>query len=399
MAESIIFENVSKKYGNVQALDNVSFAVEKGQFFSLLGPSGCGKTTLLRIVAGFETPDSGRVLLDNIDITHLPPNKRPVNTVFQNYALFPHLNVWENIAFGLRIKKLPVTEIEYEVERMLQLIQMEDQAHKMPDQISGGQKQRVAIARALVNKPRVLLLDEPLAALDLKLRQKMLLELDSIHDEVGITFLFVTHDQTEAMAVSDQIAVFRHGKIEQIGNPMELYESPKSSFVAAFIGDTNFLDGIVGEKVDNEYIKLILDDFPDVLCFNDKQLNLNDLVHLSIRPEKIQISSEKPAESHFSNIFQGVVEDIVYKGDHTKFWVRIGEHRIAVSQQHSRFLLDHKRVSWKDTVWLYWHADDGFMLERYSASDENLTEIPSEKIGDFDENENGYLDNPEFREE
>lgn len=385
MVDSIVFENVSKRYGNVQALDNVSFAVKKGDFFSLLGPSGCGKTTLLRIVAGFEKPDSGRVLLDGVDITNIPANKRPVNTVFQNYALFPHLTVFENIAFGLRIAKKPSDEIQREVERMLKLIQMEDQARKKPDQISGGQKQRVAIARALINHPRVLLLDEPLAALDLKLRQKMLLELDSIHDEVGITFLFVTHDQTEAMAVSDQIAVFRHGKIEQIGSPIELYESPKSSFVAAFIGDTNFLDGKVLEKVDQEYLKLSLDGFPDVLCFNDKQLSVNDLVHLSVRPEKIHISKEKPQENKFYNLFSGVVEDIVYKGDHTKFWVRIGDWRIAVSKQHSRFLLDEKTLTWKDSVWIWWHADDGFMLERYSEKDESLTETPSEKIGDFDE--------------
>ncbi|HRD55531.1 MAG TPA: ABC transporter ATP-binding protein [Parachlamydiaceae bacterium] len=385
MEKSIIFENVSKRYGDVQALDNVSFSVEKGQFFSLLGPSGCGKTTLLRIVAGFEKPDSGRVLLDGIDITGLPPNKRPVNTVFQNYALFPHLTVFDNIAFGLSIAGRPSSEIEKEVKGMLQLIQMEEQAYKKPDAISGGQKQRVAIARALVNHPRVLLLDEPLAALDLKLRQKMLLELDSIHDEVGITFLFVTHDQTEAMAVSDQIAVFRQGKVEQIGSPVELYESPRSSFVAAFIGDTNFLDGKVGGKVDQDYIKLTLEDFPDVLCFNDKQLNVNDLVHLSIRPEKIHISAEKPESAKWHNVFLGVVEDIVYKGDHTKFWVRLGEYRLAVSQQHSRFLLDEKPIKWQDTVWIWWHADDGFMLERYSEKDENLTEIPSEKIGDFDE--------------
>lgn len=385
MADSIIFENVSKRYGDVQALDNVSFSVEKGQFFSLLGPSGCGKTTLLRIVAGFERPDSGRVLLDGIDITNLPANRRPVNTVFQNYALFPHLNVWDNIAFGLSIAGRPINEIEREVTRMLKLIQMEDQAHKTPDAISGGQKQRVAIARALINHPRVLLLDEPLAALDLKLRQKMLLELDSIHDEVGITFLFVTHDQTEAMAVSDQIAVFRQGKIEQIGSPVELYESPKSSFVAAFIGDTNFLDGKVGQKVDQEYIKLSLEDFPDVLCFNDKHLNINDLVHLSIRPEKIHISSEKPESHKWHNVFEGIVDDIVYKGDHTKFWVRIGEYRLAVSQQHSRFLLDEKPIKWKDLVWIWWHADDGFMLERYSENDENLTEVPSDNIWDIDE--------------
>lgn len=384
MADSIVFENVSKNYGSVTALNNVSFKVNKGDFFSLLGPSGCGKTTLLRIVAGFERPDSGRVLLDGVDITSLPPNKRPVNTVFQNYALFPHLTVFENIAFGLRIAKKEEAEVQREVESMLRLIQMEDQAWKTPDQISGGQKQRVAIARALVNKPSLLLLDEPLAALDLKLRQKMLLELDLIHDQVGITFIFVTHDQSEAMAVSDKIAVFHKGKVEQIGTPVELYESPKSSFVAAFIGDTNFLDGRVAEKIDKEYSQLIVEEFPKITCFNDKQLSVGDLVHLSVRPEKIHISSEKPASHPRHNAFQAVVEDVVYKGDHTKFWVRIEGYRIAVAQQHSRFLLDEKPIKWGDKVWIWWHADDGFMLERYSESDERLTEEPSETIGSAD---------------
>lgn len=384
--ESIVFENVSKKYGSVQALNQVSFSVKKGEFFSLLGPSGCGKTTLLRIVAGFEKPDEGRVLIDGQDITHLPANKRPVNTVFQNYALFPHLNLWDNIAFGLRIANRPAKEIKSEVEKMLHLIQMEEHAYKRPDQISGGQKQRVAIARALINKPRVLLLDEPLAALDLKLRQKMLMELDLIHDEVGITFLFVTHDQTEAMAVSDRIAVFHQGKVEQIGTPVELYESPKSSFVAAFIGDTNFLDGRVAEKLEEEYSRLLVEDFPKVICFDDKKLSVGDLVHLSIRPEKIQISSEKPIANPKHNILPAVVADIVYKGDHTKFWVRVDGYLIAVLQQHSRFLLDEKSIKWNDKVWIWWHADDGFMLERYSESDELLTEIPSEKIGDTESN-------------
>lgn len=391
MVDSIVFENVSKKYGSVQALNNVSFTVKKGEFFSLLGPSGCGKTTLLRIVAGFEHPDEGRVLIDGEDITHLPANQRPVNTVFQNYALFPHLTVWENIAFGMRIVKRPFDEIKSEVERMLHLIQMEDQAYKRPDQISGGQKQRVAIARALVNKPRVLLLDEPLAALDLKLRQKMLLELDLIHDEVGITFLFVTHDQTEAMAVSDRIAVFHKGKVEQIGTPVQLYESPKSSFVAAFIGDTNFLDGRVAEKLEKEYSQLEVENFPKVLCFNDKQLSVGDFVHLSIRPEKIHITSEKPGANPRHNILPAFVEDIVYKGDHTKFWVRVEGYLIAVLQQHSRFLLDEKPISWNDSVWIWWHADDGFMLERYNESDELLTEIPSEKIGDTESESEGDI--------
>jgi len=381
VGNSVVFDNVSKSYGLTRAVQNVSFSIETGQFFSILGPSGCGKTTLLRLVAGFEKPDSGRILIDGQDITNLAPNKRPVNTIFQNYALFPHLSVWENIAFGLHIAKRPPQEIAREVERMLDLIQMEPHARKKPDQISGGQKQRVAIARALINKPRVLLLDEPLAALDLKLRQKMLLELDLIHDQVGITFLFITHDQTEAMAVSDRIAVLHQGKIEQIGTPIELYEAPKSSFVAAFIGDTNFLDGRVAEKTARDYSLLAVDDFPPILCFNDKQLSVGELVHLSVRPEKIHIVRERPPDNPRHNCYQGVVEDVVYKGDHTKFWVRVGGHRVGVIQQHSRFFLDEKPIKWNDPVWIWWHADDGFMLEKYSASDQKLTQTPSDEVG------------------
>jgi spermidine/putrescine transport system ATP-binding protein len=383
MVDSLLFENVSKAFGNTKALDNISFSIKKGEFFSLLGPSGCGKTTLLRLVAGFERPDKGRILLDGVDITHLPPNQRPVNTVFQNYALFPHLSIWENIAFGLKIAKCPKDEIEYKVDKMLTLIQMNSHAKKWPDQISGGQKQRVAIARALINQPQVLLLDEPLAALDLKLRQTMLLELDRIHDEVGITFVFVTHDQTEAMAVSDRIAVLHHAKLEQIGTPVDLYEKPESNFVAAFIGDTNFLDGLVAEKVDNNYSLLKIDNFPNILCENDKKLSVGDLVHLSIRPEKIHISHEKPPFHPLQNLLQGIVEDIVYKGDHTHYWTKISHYRIAVTQQHSRFL-DEQPIKWNDPVWIWWHADDGFMLERYSAADEKITEIQPSPINEND---------------
>lgn len=370
MAESVVFEKISKKFGNSIALDNVSFSIEKGEFFSILGPSGCGKTTLLRLLAGFEKPDSGRIYLDGQDITDLPPNKRPVNTIFQNYALFPHLTIKENIAFGLRIAKKPESEITKEVDRMLQLIQMQEHGHKYPETISGGQKQRVAIARALVNHPQVLLLDEPLAALDLKLRQKMLLDLDIIHDQVGITFVFVTHDQTEAMAVSDRIAVLKKGKLEQIGTPIEIYEAPQSSFVAAFIGDTNFLDGAVTGQVQNDYCQVDVDGFDKVICYNDKKLSPKDRVHLSVRPEKIHISHDKPPSNPLHNIFQGVVDDVIYKGDHTHFGVKVLNLKISTTQQHSRFLLDEKPIRWNDKVWIWWHADDGFMLERYAASEE-----------------------------
>ncbi len=379
MPDSLEFECVRKGFGSVKALDEISFSIKKGEFFSLLGPSGCGKTTLLRLVAGFEKPDSGRILLDGQDITNVPANQRPINTVFQSYALFPHLTVWDNIAFGLRIAKHSKEYIKKEVESMLALIQMEDHAYKKPDYISGGQKQRVAIARALVNRPRVLLLDEPLAALDLKLRQRMLLELDLIHDEVGITFLYVTHDQNEAMAVSDRIAILNRGKLEQIGRPIELYEAPQSSFVAAFIGDTNFLDGWVAEQQLKEYSLLSIEDFPQVLCFNDKKLSVSDPVHMSIRPEKIHISREKPADKPLINSMPGIIEDIIYQGDHTKFGVRVGGHRMTVFQQHSRFLLDESPITWNDKVWLWWHADDGFILERYQVIKNNEAEITSEK--------------------
>jgi spermidine/putrescine transport system ATP-binding protein len=399
LADFLVFENISKHFGSTRAADNVSLSIQKGEFFSLLGPSGCGKTTLLRILAGFEQPDGGRILLDGEDITTLPPHKRKVNTIFQNYALFPHLTVYENIAFGLRIAKRSKQEIASETERMLRLIQMEDQAHKRPDMISGGQKQRVAIARALINKPQVLLLDEPLAALDLKLRQRMLIELDLIHDEVGITFLYVTHDQGEAMSLSDRIAVMNHGRIEQIGAPAEIYESPRSSFVAAFIGDTNFFEGEVADAPENEYSRLKIEGFPDVLCFNDKQMNKQmdqpigkgNSVYLSIRPEKFNISREEPTVDARHNKMRARVEEVIYLGTHTKYWVRIQKHRIAIFRQHSRFLLDEKPIRWHEDVWITWHADDGFMLERYNESDESLTNMPPQKVGEraFDGSENG----------
>lgn len=391
--EFLEFRNVSKHFGKICAVDQVSLSIQRGEFFSLLGPSGCGKTTLLRILAGFETPDGGgEVLLDGVNIAALPPNKRKVNTIFQNYALFPHLNVRENIAFGLRIAKVPRPQIDEEVDRMLALIQMESQAHKRPDQISGGQKQRVAIARALINKPQVLLLDEPLAALDLKLRQRMLVELDLIHDQVGITFLYVTHDQGEAMSLSDRIAVMHHGAIEQIGTPAEIYEAPRSSFVAAFIGDTNFFEGQVTELLGTDYSCLTIDGFPDVLCFNDKQIQPGNLIFLSIRPEKIRISRDRPeASPTFTNLAQAHVEDVIYLGSHTRYWVRVQEYRIAVMSQHNRFLLDEKPIQWHEDVWISWHADDGFMLERYNESDETLNSLPPENVGDLGGNGDAAL--------
>ncbi|OGD18786.1 MAG: spermidine/putrescine ABC transporter ATP-binding protein [Candidatus Aminicenantes bacterium RBG_16_63_16] len=363
MSEFLEFRNVSKRFGEIRAVDGVSLEIKKGEFFSLLGPSGCGKTTMLRLAAGFEQPDSGRIILDGADITDVPPHRRQVNTIFQSYALFPHLSVRDNIAFGLEVARRPRDEIGREVENMLRLIGMTEEGRKKPAQLSGGQRQRVAVARALVNKPQVLLLDEPLAALDLKLRQRMLIELDAIHDEVGITFLYVTHDQEEAMSLSDRLAVMEAGRVEQVGAPAEIYEAPRTSFVAAFIGDTNFLEGEVMELEDEDYCRVRVGGI-GVVGFNDKAKKAGSPVYLSIRPEKIHISRDQPEAGPRLNVLPAVVEDMIYLGSTTKYWVRVMGLRVQVLRQHSRYFLDEKPIRWNDPVWIWWHGDDGFMLDR-----------------------------------
>jgi spermidine/putrescine transport system ATP-binding protein len=378
MQGTLRFENVTKRFGGFTAVDGVTLEIEHGRVFSLLGPSGCGKTTLLRMAAGFEKPDAGRVLLDGRDITDLPPELRPVNTVFQNYALFPHLSVRENIAFGLKISKHPPDRIKQEVDRMLDLVDLTDHADKMPAKLSGGQKQRVGIARALANRPRVLLLDEPLAALDLKLRQRLLVELDAIHDEVGITFLYVTHDQGEAMSISDTIAVMNAGRIEQIGKPAEIYETPRTSFVAAFIGDTNFLEGRVTESLGERFSRADIPGLGAVIIDNDKPVRPGDRIHLSLRPEKLILTRERNSIGEWDNSVPGTVEDVIYFGSQTRYWVRCGEYRICAEQQHRTFLLDETPPAWGDPVWLRWHANDGFLLEQYREEDEELLTLPEE---------------------
>ena len=361
--EFLVFDHVTKRFGALTAVDDVSFSIKKGEFFSLLGPSGCGKTTLLRMLGGFERPDSGRIWLDGKDITDAPPNIRRVHTVFQNYALFPTMTIWDNIAFSLRLAKRPKAEIEASVDAMLEMIRMGDHAWKYPSQLSGGQKQRVAIARALVDRPQVLLLDEPLAALDLKLRQHMLLELDTIHDQVGITFMYVTHDQGEAMSLSDRIAVMNSGRVEQLDTPAKIYEAPVSSFVAAFIGDTNFFEGTIA-ATDGDY------------CTIQVSGDVGQKVHLSVRPEKIRVTLTPPPPEKGAriNVFQSQVTDVIYQGVYTKYWLKSGDRSVSALKPHSRFLLDQESITWNDRAYCWWHPDDGYMVENFSALDESLVQ-------------------------
>jgi spermidine/putrescine transport system ATP-binding protein len=371
----VIIKDVFKSFGDFKVLNKVSLDIHKGEFFSLLGPSGCGKTTLLRIIAGFESPDLGLVMFDDKDVLPVPPNRRQANTVFQNYALFPHLSVFENVAFPLRIKKFPKAGIAPKVDEYLKLVQLEGHAHKKPNQLSGGQKQRVAIARALINEPRVLLLDEPLSALDAKLRQHMLVELDQIHDKIGITFIYVTHDQTEALSVSDRIAVMNFGDVLQVGTPHEIYESPATDFVAKFIGETNLFDATVSsvEKLDKldvngdtEYLASL--DIPElgrIKVTTIDALHAGQTVSFTIRPEKIVITTERPATKREDiNLFQGSVDEPIYSGFQTKFYVKVpGNFLIRVIKQHSKYSDEGPNIVWKDSVYLSWSAADGYIVE------------------------------------
>jgi len=356
--------NISKNFNDFNVLKNVCFDIKKGEFFSLLGPSGCGKTTLLRIIAGFEDPTQGDILLDDASVLHLPSNKRHVNTVFQSYALFPHLSVFENVAFPLRLKKTPPRVIADRVEEYLQLVKLDGQKSKFPGQLSGGQKQRVAIARALINEPSVLLLDEPLSALDAKLRQHMLLELDSIHDAIGITFLYVTHDQEEAISVSDRLAVMNEGQVLQVGTPSEIYETPAHPFVAEFIGETNFFLGVVDSVMGDKAV-IETAQYGRIIAYLDKPAVAGKRVTLTIRPEKIRITRSKPDLSGGNrNCLSGMVHEIIYSGFQSKYFVLInGKNLVRVFKQHVDYFAEQSAVSFGDQVYLWWEAGDGFIVE------------------------------------
>ena len=335
MAETLDVElrTVTKRFGTFTAVNNVSLGIRQGEFFSLLGPSGCGKTTNLRMIAGFELPTSGSILLGGQDVSQLPPFKRNVNTVFQNYALFPHLSVADNVSFGLEMKRIEKGEIRKRVSEALEMVRLPDAGSKKPHQLSGGQRQRIALARAIVNQPRVLLLDEPLGALDLKLRKAMQLELKELQRQLEITFVFVTHDQEEALVMSDRIGVMDHGELRQVGTPEEIYNRPADRFVADFIGDTNFLPCRVLEYRDGQAQVEV--GGLTMTVTSDQSLTANDQVYLAIRPEKVQIYPSGTPRTPDEERFGAVIVEEVFMGTDTRYVVELTpQTQIVVRQQN-----------------------------------------------------------------
>ncbi|GAB5375680.1 MAG: ABC transporter ATP-binding protein [Acuticoccus sp.] len=360
----IAFEGVSKSYGETLAVDDLSLAIYPREFFALLGPSGCGKTTLMRLLAGFETPSAGTVRLDGEDLAGVPPHQRPINMMFQSYALFPHLSVRDNIAFGLRRDGLARAEVARRVDEMLTLVQLTAQGRRKPHQLSGGQRQRVALARSLAKRPRVLLLDEPLAALDKKLRGETQFELMNLQEEVGITFLIVTHDQEEAMVLADRIAIMRDGRIEQVAPPRHLYETPASRYVADFVGDVNLLDGRV-ESAGPDGVRLIAAASGTVLdAAPSDAARAGAEGCVAVRPEKIAIAPLADDPAPAPNTIAGTISDYAYLGEYTLYRVETAAgERVEATVLNSR-RADVAPLTWDDAVVLTWDADDAVFLDR-----------------------------------
>ncbi len=357
----IRFENVTKRFGDFIAIDDVSVDIYEREFFALLGPSGCGKTTLMRMLAGFEEPTTGRIDLAGQDIAHVPPNRRAVNMMFQSYALFPHLSVWENIAFGLRREKRAQDEIAARVDEMLRLTRLEKFTRRKPHQISGGQRQRVALARALAKAPKLLLLDEPLGALDKKLRQDTQFELMDIQEKTGTTFVIVTHDQEEAMTVASRIAVMDEGRIIQVATPDVIYEAPASTYVADFIGDVNLIAGTARPSADGRYDVTWSANHTPFVIESQNALTDGQSCHIAIRPEKVAIHAERPSAD---NAVQGKVLDIAYLGNLSTYHVQLPTGEILKAQTANTRRISRRSFSWEDTVWVSWTATAGVLLSQ-----------------------------------
>jgi putrescine transport system ATP-binding protein len=358
---------VAKKFGSFRAVDKLSLDIRSGEFFALLGPSGCGKTTLLRMLAGFETPDEGRILLDGKDIAQVLPHQRPVNMMFQNYALFPHLNVRDNIAFGLKRAGMKRPDIDIRVAEMVALVKLDGLEKRKPDQLSGGQKQRVALARSLARRPQVLLLDEPLAALDKKLRESTQLELMELQRRLGMTFIIVTHDQEEAMTMASRIGVMDAGRLEQVATPRELYEAPASRWIAEFVGEVNLFDGQV-EPHDGNRLAVATRDAGTIFAAEPRQPVTKATVCVAIRPEKIKLSRRGPASdavnAHAINRLEGVVTDVSYLGGFTTYKVKLDSGAVLRSSMANTARLDIDAYSAGQRVTAWFTPDDCVVLEQ-----------------------------------
>ncbi len=358
----ILFEGVTKRFGDFTAVNDLTLGIYEREFFALLGASGCGKSTLLRMLAGFETPTSGRILLDGQDLAGIPPYRRPVNMMFQSYALFPHMSVEDNIAFGLKQEGMPKAEIAARVSEMLALVKLEGFARRKPHQLSGGQRQRVALARSVAKRPKVLLLDEPLGALDKKLREETQFELMDLQQELGLTFMVVTHDQEEAMTMADRIAIMDKGEVCQVATPAEVYEAPNSRFVADFVGTVNLFEGTVGER--NGAGTLIRSGEAMTIRTTDgTETSAGSTVWYAVRPEKIKVSA-RPPEGQSVNAAEGEIWDIAYLGDMTLYHVRLPDGRVVRTSQLNRERVTEEPLTWNDRAWISFKPDSGIVLTR-----------------------------------